>query len=94
MPYYEQPDNLKKVRIISPMVIIISIAQFLIIFFYRYITGIDNTAGYVAGYFYPIIYVTSGALIATSLNGIMKKTIGLIDLVIVAIVLIVSYMII
>lgn len=93
MPYYRPPNDFKRVRIISPMVVIASVTQFFVLFFYRYISGIDETSGYVTGFFYPIIFVSSVGLILTAINGIRSKNIGLLDLVIVAIVLIASYVI-
>ena len=87
----EQPDNLEKIHIVSPWVIIVSIAQFAILFFFNYVVGIDNTKGYVVGYFHPIIYACSFVLILTAANGIRRRSIGLLDLLIVAVVLIISF---
>ncbi len=93
MSYYNQPENLQKVQFVSVWVVIFSVLQFAAIFFYKYVVGIDNTQGYVAGYVYPIIYVVSIALVLTVINNIVRKTIGLFDMVLVAIVFIVSYLI-
>ena len=91
MPYYRPPNDFIRVRIISPMVVIASLTQFFILFFYKYIISIDQTSGYVTGFFYPLIFVSSAALIVTAINGMRSKNIGLLDLVIVAVVLIASY---
>ncbi len=89
-----QPDNLEKVHFVSPWVVIISLLQFLIIFFFHYVSGTDNTKGYVVDYFRPIMYACSFVLVLTAINGIRRRSVGLLDLVIVAIVLIVSFSII
>lgn len=92
MTYRNQPENLQRVHLVSVWIVIFSVLQFGIIFFYKYIVGIDNTQGYVAGYVYPVIYVVSVALILTVINNIVRKTIGLFDMVLVGIVFIVSYL--
>lgn len=87
----EQPDNLEKIHILSPWVVIISLVQFFILFFFEYVSGTDNTEGYVVDYFRPVIYASSFVLVLTAINGIRRRSIGLLDLVLVAIVLIISF---
>jgi hypothetical protein len=86
-----QPDNLEKIHIVSPWVVIISILQFLMLFFFKYVSGMDNTNGYVVNYFSPAIYACSFVLVLTALNGIYRRSVGLLDLVLVALVLIISF---
>lgn len=87
----ENPDNIQKVSFVSPWVIFFSVLQVLALFFFRYVSGTDNTEGYVSGLLNPVLYTLSFFLVLTVVNSIVKKTVGLFDLLVAAMALVITY---
>jgi hypothetical protein len=91
--YYERPDNLRNIPIVSIPFIFMTMVHFFVVLVVKYTTGLDET-GYPSTVFSPFVYFSSFFLVLTVVVGVRNKSAGLIDMILGFIVLVLTYLVI